>query len=98
MIEVEKLGELELPPGDGRAAHIHEAPRGVNGPVVVPLAWPQGGAAADCISEGEPGVSAEAGIVQRILANPQDFYVNVHNAEFPAGALRGQLENAEGED
>jgi hypothetical protein len=30
---------------------------------------------------------------QEILANPEDFYVNVHNAEHPSGAVRGQLES-----
>jgi hypothetical protein len=29
-----------------------------------------------------------------ILANPNGFYVNVHNAEFPDGAIRGQLSEA----
>ncbi len=29
--------------------------------------------------------------VAEILANPENYYVNVHNAEYPAGALRGQL-------
>jgi hypothetical protein len=98
VLEVEKLGELDMPPGGGRAAHIHEAPAGANGGVVVALAWPQDGAAADCVTEGEPGGPVEPGIVQRILANPGDFYVNVHNAEFPAGAVRGQLENSEDDD
>lgn len=90
-----KISELELAPGGGRAAHIHEAARGVNGPVVANLAWPQDGQAGDCLTEGEPGKfpTGEAGIVQRILGNPGDFYVNVHNAAYPAGALRGQLES-----
>lgn len=94
---VKKIGELSQAPGGGRQAHIHVGPRGANGPVVARLAWPQNGQAADCLTEGEvdpqgpkfPG--NPPGIVARILANPTDFYVNVHNAEYPAGAIRGQL-------
>lgn len=31
-------------------------------------------------------------LVRDILANPAGFYVNVHNAEFPNGTVRGQLD------
>lgn len=76
------------------AAHIHEGAAGTNGPVVANLAAPGDGDAADCLTEGEAGKfpTSEVGIVQRILANPDDFYVNVHNGPYPGGAIRGQLE------
>jgi hypothetical protein len=88
-----QLAELNQAPGNGRAAHIHEGARGTNGPVVAALAWPQNGQAGDCISEATEGKfpTKEAGIVQRILKNPQNFYINVHNSVYPAGAIRGQL-------
>ena len=73
------------------AAHIHEAVAGENGPVVVTLAAPADGNAADCLTEGESGKFAEGQTVADILANPQNYYVNVHNAEYPGGAIRGQL-------
>jgi hypothetical protein len=31
--------------------------------------------------------------VQSIVADPASFYVNVHNGDFPGGAVRGQLED-----
>ncbi len=82
-----------VPVGSGMAAHIHEGAMGENGPVVAALAGPEDGNAADCLTEGEEGKfpMEEAGIVQRILNNPADFYINVHNPQFPDGAIRGQL-------
>jgi CHRD domain-containing protein len=66
------------------AAHIHLGAVGVAGPVVVPLAPPTGGSSSGCAE-----VSRELALA--ILKHPSDYYVNVHNAEFPAGAVRGQL-------
>jgi hypothetical protein len=66
------------------AAHIHFAPVGVAGAVVVPLSAPSDGDSAGCVD-----VSAE--LAKNILKNPTAYYVNVHNADFPAGAIRGQL-------
>lgn len=37
--------------------------------------------------------AAKAVVIDAILANPDGYYLNVHNAEFPAGAVRGQLFN-----
>ena len=91
VLEVSKIAELGLAPGAPRAAHIHKGAAGSNGPVEVNLAWPQDGQAADCLTEGEAGKGLDAGEVQEILANPSSFYVNVHNGEFPGGAVRAQL-------
>ena len=66
------------------AAHIHEAPEGVAGPVVVGLIPPTSGFSSGC-------VNADRDLIKDIIQNPSEFYVNVHNAGFPAGAVRGQL-------
>ncbi len=66
------------------AAHIHEAPVGMAGPVVVGLQPPTDGSSSGCIDVGRD-------LAKEILQDPADYYVNVHNAEFRGGALRGQL-------
>lgn len=66
------------------AAHIHVGPAGVAGPVVVGLSPPTSGTSSGC-------VAADADLIKAIIQSPQEYYVNVHNAEYPAGALRGQL-------
>ena len=65
-------------------AHIHRGAAGVPGGVVVHLKAPSDGLSAEC-------VAVDRTLAGEIADNPSDFYVNVHNAEFPDGAIRGQL-------
>jgi hypothetical protein len=67
------------------AAHIHVAPAGVAGPVVVTLRAPgEDGTSSGC-------TTADRDLVKAITKDPSAYYVNVHTVDFPAGALRGQL-------
>jgi len=66
------------------AAHIHVGPAGVAGPVVVGLVAPTGGDSSAC-------ASVDRELIKAIIHDPSNYYVNVHNAQFPAGAVRGQL-------
>ena len=66
------------------AAHVHVAKRGEAGDVVVPLEPPTYGASGGC-------TQADPELVSNIQENPENYYVNVHNEPYPAGAIRGQL-------
>jgi hypothetical protein len=76
--------EFKLSKIDGKAmqAHIHKGKRGVAGNVVVPLG-------ANYKRQG--CTTAAKALVKSILKSPGTYYVNVHNAKHPAGAMRGQL-------
>lgn len=66
------------------AAHVHNAPAGQAGPPVANLDPPAEGSSKGC-------ATVDAKVVADIQQNPTNYYVNVHNAAFPGGAVRGQL-------
>jgi len=66
------------------AAHIHEGAAGKDGPVKVPFDPPKAGTAKGC-------KTADAAVIKDIMQNPANYYVNVHDAAYPKGAIRGQL-------
>lgn len=63
-------------------AHIHAGAAATNGPVFIP--FPD-------LTPGEHCIPVDPAKATALTAKPQDFYVNVHNAPFPRGAVRGQL-------
>ena len=68
-------------------SHIHIGAEGESGDIVVPLDVDGfEGSSEGCIEPME-----DAAVLQEIVDNPAGYYVNVHTADFPAGAIRGQL-------
>jgi CHRD domain len=72
--------------------HIHKAPVGVPGPIVVPLLdkfspdqLEANNFIKGCVTSSDKALLAD------IAAHPDQYYVNLHNPRFPAGAIRGQL-------
>jgi hypothetical protein len=70
------------------AAHIHKAPIGANGGIVVTLNKPATGTPT-----GQSGgcTNLTTTLAGQIKANPRAYYINVHTGPFPNGAVRGQL-------
>jgi hypothetical protein len=66
-------------------AHIHKGPPGQAGPVAIPLKAP------DKTGKSSGCAPADRAVLTDLLQNPGAYYVNVHNAAFPGGAVRGQL-------
>ena len=71
--------------GPATAAHVHEAPAGEPGPVVVGVTAPTSGSSEGCVD-----IDREQAL--EIIRAPEEYYINVHNTEYPAGALRAQLD------
>ncbi len=67
--------------------HIHEAQAGASGPVHIAMgAATSGGRGTLISSTGTTDSKLDA-----IIANPNEFYANIHTGDFPSGALRGQI-------
>lgn len=63
-------------------AHIHKGRAGVSGPVFIPLGKTY--KAKGCQTASKASIGA-------VESNPNGFYVNVHDAKYPNGVVRGQL-------
>lgn len=70
--------------------HIHRAPAGSNGGIVVDffnVAADEAGPLTGCTTTPQ-----DQALLKDIIQNPSAYYLNLHNSAFPAGAIRGQLE------
>jgi CHRD domain len=66
------------------AAHIHLGGAGTAGNIVLPLSTGTTFLTKGC-------VPASATLIGAIAANPHGYYVNIHNMQYPGGAVRAQL-------
>jgi hypothetical protein len=76
------------------ASHIHLAPEGKAGEIVVPF-FKSSTPLSTTSKSGCTEVSAT--LAKAIATNPSAYYVNVHDTEFPKGAIRGQLAKGSGD-
>ena len=77
-----KVKKITLP---ARAAHIHFGAQGFAGPVVVTLSPP------DAKGKSSGCTTVDPELHMNLHMHPEQYYVNVHNADFLGGAVRGQL-------
>lgn len=67
------------------AAHIHRGPAGIAGPVVLMLTTP------DAAGHSQGCATVDQNLARELAMRGYEFYVNVHTASHPQGAIRGQL-------
>lgn len=77
-----------------QGAHIHPAPVGVNGPVIISTGLTATNTVAIPSGTGDfsfTNIPVDPALVQQIIDNPGAFYFNVHSPTNPGGFSRGQL-------
>jgi CHRD domain len=83
---------------NAQMAHIHFAPVGVNGPIILPFSPNPTGTSgtltgilttADLINQASTGIVTFTDVYNAALAG--NLYANLHTVNFPAGEIRGQL-------
>jgi hypothetical protein len=77
-----------LSPDNPFAGHIHKGAAGVAGPIKITFyeGAPRPSPWTGCTKKGVTDA-----LLNRIRSHPERFYVNLHNMQFPNGAIRGQL-------
>lgn len=79
--------------GKPTALHIHQGAKGTNGGVKVDFTKLLGKDKSNGKGNRVTGTVKvhDAALLAQLKANPNSFYANLHTAEFPGGAVRGQL-------
>lgn len=67
------------------AAHIHTGKAGTDGEPVITISVTS--------ARNETCIDADKKLMRKMADKPGDYYVNVHNDKFSAGAIRGQLQS-----
>jgi len=78
-----------------QGAHIHPAPAGTNGPVIISTGLTATNTVTVPSGTGDftfTNVPVDPALAQQILNNPAAFYFNVHSPANPGGFARGQLQ------
>ncbi len=80
--------------------HIHGGPAGANAGIVLPFAITRtddstGAGALPPVQTQFPSTAVSLDTINGILADPGQYYFNIHTTESPGGAMRGQLQRAE---